>query len=341
MSTASHEPTLSVVMPVHNGADYLQESIQSILSQTHAEFEFVIVDDGSTDRTPEILQAWATRDPRVRVVRTRSRLGVVGSANRAVAEARAPVCARMDADDVSHPDRLRRQWAVLQAHPEACLVGTLAELVDARGRVIRPRDRSALLSRGGAVPPFPHGSIMFRRRAFEAVGGYRPACAYWEDRDLFLRLAEQGKVLVLPAALYQLRCHAGSIRLSVPAADLREAFRLMQRCLDLYRAGRDYTSILEGDLENGRAGEDITLNWLGLVGQLRLWAGLRPGILRDLRSLDRVHLNGLTLPILALATLGQASPALYRLLLRGVHRLRDWRAGAVVDEWKPVEWRFA
>ena len=326
-------------MPVYNGEDYLQECIQSIVHQTFQDFEFVILDDGSTDQTAQILGGWARRDDRIRIITSPHRLGVVGSANRVVGEARAPLCARMDADDVSHPDRLRRQWDVLQTHADACLVGTLAEAIDARGRVVRPKDRSSLL-RGGTVPPFPHGSVMFRRRAFDAVGGYREVCAYWEDRDLFIRMAAHGRILVLPVPLYRLRCHAKSIRFTDPPQQLQDAFDLMHRCLAAFRAGHDYTPLLEGNPGPGRGVDDTALQWLNSLGSLRVWAGLRPGILRSLRSLDGFRLNGSSLKVLALATLGELSPPLYRLLLRGVYRLRDRRAGARIDERRPVEWRF-
>src|SRR3972149_10395505 len=109
----------------------------------------------------------------------------------------------MEAADVPPPDRLRRQGEVLQSDPDACLVATLFELIDRRGRVVRSRDRSTLLRRG-LVPPFPHGSLMFRRGAFEAAGGDRQACTDWEERDLFIRLADQGRILVLPAPPYPL-----------------------------------------------------------------------------------------------------------------------------------------
>lgn len=330
---------LSVVMPVYNGEDYLQASIESIVRQSFGNFEFVILDDGSTDRTPQILSEWAGRDGRIRVISGRPRRGVVGSANRVVREARAPICARMDADDVSHPDRLRRQWEVLRSHPDACLVATLSELIDRRGRVVRSRDRSTLL-RGGLVPPFPHGSIMFRRGAFEAAGGYRQACTYWEDRDLFIRMAQQGRILVLPAPLYRLRCHAKSARLSASSRDLRDAFRLMHRCLAAHRAGRDYTALLDGSGGPGGEPDDVALQWFSLLGSLRLWAGLRPGILRPLLSRDGVRVSGASLRVLALAALGEVSPRLYRRLHQGVHRLRDRRAARVIDEQRPVEWRL-
>ncbi len=326
-------------MPVYNGEDYLLECLESIVHQTFQDFEFVILDDASTDRTAGILREWAGRDDRIRIITSRCRLGVVGSANRVVREARAVICARMDADDVSHPERLRRQWEVLQAHPDVCLVGTLSVAIDAGGRVVRTRDRSTLL-RGGTAPPFPHGSAMFRRQTFDEVGGYREACAFWEDRDLFIRMSHRARILVLPAPLYRLRCHSQSIRLNAPQRQVREAFYLMYQCLALYRAGQDYTPLLEGGLKRADDGNEAELYWLSSVGSLRLWAGDRPRILKHVKSLHGVRVNRSTLRVLGLATLGELSPSLYRLVSQGLYRLRDWRASAKIDDGRPVEWRF-
>ena len=162
-------PLISVVMPVRNGTPYLAESIRSILVQTLDDFEFIILDDASTDRTPEILRDWAQRDSRIRLFRSPEQLGTVRAGNYVVHQARALVCARMDADDISHPDRLRRQWEVLQAHPQVLLVGTLWEGIDGQGRCVRPRDRWTL-GRRSPFAPFPHGSIMCRRDVFWEVG---------------------------------------------------------------------------------------------------------------------------------------------------------------------------
>jgi glycosyltransferase involved in cell wall biosynthesis len=332
-------PQLSVVMPVHNGEDYLEECLDSIVRQTFRDFEFVILDDASTDRTAGILRDWTRRDDRIRVVTSPHSLGVVGSANRVVREARATICARMDADDVSHPDRLRRQWEVLQASPDVCLVGTLAEAIDARGRLVRPRDRSALL-RGGTSPPFPHGSAMFRHETFDEVGGYREACRFWEDRDLFIRMARRARVLVLPLALYRLRCHQESVRLATPYPEVREAYHLMYRCLALYRAGQDYTPLLEHEHAEVGVHAAAELSWLSSLGSLRLWAGNRPGILKQIRALRGIRLQVSSLHVLGLATLGEFSPGLYRGLSKWAYRIRDWKASARVAEWRPVEWQF-
>lgn len=326
-------------MPVYNGENYLRESIESIAHQTFTDFEFVILDDASTDQTAGILRDWAQRDNRIRIVTSRRQLGVVGSANRVVREARTAICARMDADDVSHPDRLGRQWEVLHVHPDVCLVGTLSEAIDANGRVVRAQDRSTLL-RGTTVPPFPHGSVMFRRQTFDEVGGYREACVFWEDRDLFIRMSQRARILVLPLPLYRLRCHSKSVRLSAPQQHAREAFHLMYRCLSLYRAGQDYTSLLESGVGHTRADKEAELHWLNTVGSLRLWAGDPPGILEHFRSLYGVRLSRSGLRVVVLAILGELSPSLYRLMLYGLSRVRDWRARAHFDDPRPVEWRF-
>ncbi|MDQ5808513.1 MAG: glycosyltransferase family 2 protein, partial [Actinomycetota bacterium] len=116
---------LSVVMPVRNARPYLDQSISSVLGQTFGDFELVIRDDGSTDGSREVLRAWARRDRRIRLHEDDRPLGPAGSSNWVVAHSDAPFVARMDADDVAHPDRLRRQLAVLRAHADVDVVGAL------------------------------------------------------------------------------------------------------------------------------------------------------------------------------------------------------------------------
>jgi glycosyltransferase involved in cell wall biosynthesis len=140
-ATTPAAPPLSVVMPVYNALPYLHESIASILAQTFADFEFVILDDGSTDGTAAALREWARRDPRIRLVTSPRNLGLAGSSNLVVAHATAPLIARMDGDDVAHPERLERQLAVMRAHPDASLVATLWEGIDAGGGTRGPHER--------------------------------------------------------------------------------------------------------------------------------------------------------------------------------------------------------
>ena len=131
-------PLLSVVMPVHNGLPFLDESISSIVNQTFTAFEFVILDDGSTDDSRRVLRAWEQKDPRIRIYTTDQKLGLAGSANLVVSKARGAIVARMDADDISHVDRLRRQWNIMESAPDVAAVGTLCNGIDGCGREVRP-----------------------------------------------------------------------------------------------------------------------------------------------------------------------------------------------------------
>src|SRR5262245_21019181 len=131
---SSAKPLISVVMPVYNALPFLDESISSILGQTLSDFEFVILDDASTDDTIERLREWAARDKSIQVHQSNKRLGLAASSNAVVAKARASVVARMDADDIAHPDRLRRQWEIIQNGPEIAVVGTLCNGIDTTGR---------------------------------------------------------------------------------------------------------------------------------------------------------------------------------------------------------------
>ena len=128
-------PSVSVVMPVRNAMPYLRSAIESVLAQSFRDFELVIGDDCSADGSLDCASSLAQCDPRIRVVQSRVRLGPVGSSNFVANEARAPLVARMDADDISHPRRLERELKALAAHPRAVLVGALFDVIDGAGRV--------------------------------------------------------------------------------------------------------------------------------------------------------------------------------------------------------------
>src|SRR6266576_3990845 len=113
---------LSVVMPVHNGLPFLHESIRSILKQTFSDFEFVILDDGSTDGSEHILRDWEKRDSRIRVLQSERKLGLSASSNLVVRNSNSAVVARMDADDTCSPDRLKRQLEILETHPDVIVL---------------------------------------------------------------------------------------------------------------------------------------------------------------------------------------------------------------------------
>ncbi len=180
-------PRVSVVMPVRDGERFLREALDSTLAQTLDDLELIVVDDGSTDATPAILAEAAQRDSRVRVQRQEPG-GLTVALNAGCALARAPLIARMDADDVMLPDRLERQVAYLDAHPDVALLGGGIVLVDETGREIdREPGRPQLdfLVRNELT----HATVMMRADAFRALGGYRLDQS--EDYDLWLRFDER------------------------------------------------------------------------------------------------------------------------------------------------------
>ena len=228
-------------MPVRNALPHLDAAVASLLCQTHADFELIVRDDDSTDGSRERLRVWASRDPRIRLHEGSRRLGPAGSSNWVVEQARAPIVARMDADDVAHPDRLRRQLGLLERRPDAVLVGSLWEGIDRHGRVVRAPDLSSLSAIRFSAP-FAHGSIMFRREAFRRAGGYRAVCDYWEDLDLYMRMAGQGRVLVIPEPLYRHRYSETSTRLTSRRPAVERAVDLMFRCRPKAGPGSTRTS---------------------------------------------------------------------------------------------------
>jgi len=209
-------PRVSVLMPAYNARRYLGEAIDSILAQTFRDFELVVVDDGSTDETLAILNRYAAQDPRVRVV-SRPNTGISGALNDGLKLCRAPLVARMDADDVAEPQRLQRQVAYMDAHADCVLLGSNVLLIDPAGLPIgvdqnQPAhdqiEQQLLRGRGGAVY---HPSAMMRRDAVDRVGRYRAQFNDSEDLDLFLRLAEVGRVANLPEPLLRYRRHLNSV----------------------------------------------------------------------------------------------------------------------------------
>jgi glycosyltransferase involved in cell wall biosynthesis len=237
--TGPTPPPLSVVMPVRDALPYLDSAVESILAQNFRDFEFVIL-DASDDGSREALRGWSAKDRRIRLIEQDRATGFARSANEAVAAARAPLVARMDADDIAHPERLARQMALMQAEPGANLCGTLWDAIDRHGGRIRDPDRSRLLRHS----PFCHPTILFRKAAFDQIGGYREAANFWEDLDLYVRFARAGRVLVVPETLLSVRYSEASTRLRQTRERFEAAMDLMYRCLAEAAAGRDYTALL-------------------------------------------------------------------------------------------------
>lgn len=207
---------LSVVLPVFNAERYVAAALRSVLAQSFTAFELIVIDDGSTDRSAEIIRGFAARDSRVLHIR-RPNTGIVGALNDGLAAARAPLIARMDADDFALPHRFERQIDYFALHPECVGLGTAVDFIDAHGaRVMAcPRplahaeiEAGLLRGDGGMII---HPSAMFRRDAVYSIGGYRREAQYVEDLDIYLRLARVGRLGNLPDTLLQYRIHPTSI----------------------------------------------------------------------------------------------------------------------------------
>ena len=205
-------PLISVVMPVRDGQAFLDESIQSICTQTFGDFEIIVVDDGSTDRTAEILARHAARDSRLRIV-VQGPAGIVVALNRAIEESSGSLLARMDADDIARPDRFARQVEILSQHPSVAVVGSACEVVDRTGRLLRlvrfPPAPAQIRERLCDANCIAHPTVMMRRDVVLAAGAYRRAFHHCEDYDLWLRLSESQDLLNIDEPLLRYREHPG------------------------------------------------------------------------------------------------------------------------------------
>ncbi len=204
-------PTISVVLPVFNSEPHLGLAVDSILSQSFQDFELIAVEGGSNDASRAILEAFAARDRRVRVIAQTGK-GLVGALNQGVALARGEFLARMDADDISHPTRFATQLAFLRGNRDVAVVGCALVLIDGEGRRVRdvdyPQHPSEVARRLETESVLAHPTVMMRRDAVLRVGGYREVLDYAEDYDLWLRMSEHHSLANLPDRLLSYRHHA-------------------------------------------------------------------------------------------------------------------------------------
>jgi Glycosyl transferase family 2 len=209
----SDRAAISVLMPVRNGERFVAEAVESVLSQTFTDLEVVVLDDGSVDSTAQILERLARADSRLVVHRREHGRSLAQTLNVAAELSRAPLLARLDADDVALPKRLQLQVEFLDAHPDVALLGGQALLIDERGREFGraeyPTGNTELQQALRERNPFVHSAVAMRREAFEAVGGYRANFDHAEDLDLWLRLAAGRQIANLPQPVVEYRIHGG------------------------------------------------------------------------------------------------------------------------------------
>jgi glycosyltransferase involved in cell wall biosynthesis len=210
-------PAISVAMSVYNGERFLVEAIESILGQSYADFEFLIVDDGSRDSSTNIISEYAAKDSRIRPILRENR-GLIASLNEMLSVARAPIVARMDADDASRPERFALQKAFLDEHPDYGVVGTWSEEFDEEGRSLvgsgpdQPITYEELLTGIETGEQLVcHPTAMYRRDVVLSVGGYHAAFRHCEDYDLWLRLANVTRIGNIAQRMMRYRRHAGQV----------------------------------------------------------------------------------------------------------------------------------
>ena len=273
-------PSMSVIVPVRNSERYISESVNSVLSQAFADFELLVIDDGSSDATEAILAEFQKADPRLRVFKNPG-AGLVDALNHGIACASSELIARMDADDVCLPDRLQRQYDYLGGHPEIAAVGTQVRFIDEQGALTEekiilpesPQTIAEMLLKGCCLR---HPTVVMRREALERLGGYRQELVYAEDYDLWLRMSEHYALANLPETLLLYRVHAAQI------SEQKEWSQRLARNLALFAA-----------VERRRGGEDPIGSYAcfeqGSVKQTCRGLGCAGCICESVRAFDRAE----------------------------------------------------
>ena len=240
-------PRVSVIMPVYNEETHVRQAVDSILQQTLTDFELIILDDGSNDRTPEILRSYS--DSRILLI-SQPNAGLTRSLNRCLALASGRYLARMDGDDVSYPERLRTQADFLDDHPEVGLLGAYTEMLDERGKVLRlctyPTEDSGIRQALWSDCPYCHSLVMFRRECIDRVGGYRERIGPAEDYDLWFRISEQFMLANLPRRLHQFRITPSGISFSNRFDQIRASLLVRHLAQERQRRAGDGLDHLTG-----------------------------------------------------------------------------------------------
>lgn len=237
-------PRVSMVMPVHNGARWLAEAIESVLVQDFTDFELILIDDASTDGSPAIMADAAARDPRVRLLRLDSNVGLPAALNAGFAKARGALHSWTSDDNLLRPHMLRRLVATLDDHPDADVVHADFTLIDESGAElgrsrVGPVDRLLFGNNVGAC-------FLYRARVTDALGGYDVALFGVEDYDFWLRAAQKFAFVTLNEDLYLYRKHEGS--LTSQRGDEIQALtaQIVERALPVTMPARRRSEILLG-----------------------------------------------------------------------------------------------
>ena len=249
-------PAISIVMACYNAEQTVSAACRSIFDQSFKDWELILIDDGSKDGTTAILEEFSRADSRIKFIRQQN-TGLTRALINGCIAARAPIIARQDADDISLPHRLIKQYDLLSKRPEVGFVSCYADYIGPRGEylssVTRPADSNDATQKllDERLGPPAHGSVMFRKSIYDQVGGYRPQFYYAQDSDLWMRMAEVSQIAYVQESGYQLRWHETSITGS--GRSLQSEFgKLGQACRKARREAQSELPWLE-EAENLRA----------------------------------------------------------------------------------------
>jgi glycosyltransferase involved in cell wall biosynthesis len=239
-------------MSVFNGEKYLREAVESILNQTFVDFEFIIINDGSTDKTKTILDS--CHDARIRVVHQEN-IGLTESLNKCLGMARGKYIARMDADDISHATRLEKETSYLDANKDVGLIGTFGIRIDENGKeghlLSFPTSDDTLRKSLKYDCPFLHGSVMYRKECIEKAGAYRKKIGPAEDYDLWLRISEHFGLAILDEPLLKDRVVSAGVSMSLRFNQVRATLFARKLANDRKAAGKDdLDTMSDSDVEH-------------------------------------------------------------------------------------------
>jgi hypothetical protein len=321
------EPAISVIMSAYNAEEFIGAAIESVLSQTFRDFEFLIVNDGSKDATKQIVERYAARDSRIRLIDRENR-GLIFSLNQLIQEARGELLARMDADDVSHPERLARQAAFMAAGPACGVVGSWAHRMGGDSAVwpgyvykypITPAEVRAAI---GYACVMMHPTVMYRRDTVRSVGGYHPGFHYAEDFDLWLRMVDFTELHNIPEPLLTYRTHGDQIT-SRNVVEQRLNTGISLYAWKMRQEGRPDPTASIGRLPG--VGEiDAFFGRTGIEKEILDW--IVPDILHHKSAL----MNGGVAAIRGYLELGGDRAGIWRTVVRLAITFGEWKAAAAL-----------
>ena len=234
-------PKVTVLMSVYNGEKYLQEAIDSILGQTFKDFEFLIVNDGSTDKTVEILESY--NDPRIKIINNEKNIGLTKSLNKGLRLASGEYIARQDADDISLSTRFEEELKFFEKNSNVALTGTDYFLINEKDEIIHTvncfTENSKLKEKLLEGNQFGHGSIMFKKECIDKVGAYREEFEFSQDYDFYLRVAEIYDIANIPEPLYKWRININSVSVRKKALQDKYALLAIELAKERRQSGKD------------------------------------------------------------------------------------------------------